>query len=146
MEMKIKNCSRGIYTLEDGTKFYLVQSEIGDGEVFSTKDGLTFDIVSKTFNMAGKLVSIEVNMEMKRFYFTFGTDERYPFKGGWIIVKAKNLSAAINAFRAYFPNREESGLLNCSDYYDQTNFILSRMFNEGNLGSYCHGVISLQLA
>ena len=36
----------------------------------------------------------------KKFYFTFGTDEKYPFQGGWVEIIAENKKEAIITFQA----------------------------------------------
>ncbi len=75
-------------------------------------------------------------MNMKIFY-TFGSDERFPFQGGWIEVEARNIRQAHAIFRAHYPDRTQ-GVLNCSDYYDEQQFISSGMSITGNRGAFCH--------
>lgn len=73
----------------------------------------------------------------KNYYFTFGTYENFPFKGGWIIINAPNVVAAKEIFCRYFPS--DSGLLNCSFVYDEKEFKKTKMYKENsNLGSGCH--------
>ena len=75
------------------------------------------------------------------FYFTYGTDPEYPFRGGWTEVYAPNLRTAIQLFKLLHPNREDSGSLNCSDYYNEEEFLSSKMRDKGNYGEYCHEAI-----
>ncbi len=76
---------------------------------------------------------------MKIFY-TFGTDERYPFRGGWVEVEADNMKQAHALYRASYPDREP-GILNCADYYTEEQFMSIGMMETGNRGAYCHRVI-----
>lgn len=78
---------------------------------------------------------------MKKFYFTYGTDPEYPFRGSWTVVLAPDIKAAARIFREYHPNREDSDLLNCADYYHADYFEQSEMYKTGNFGGYCHEII-----
>lgn len=86
--------------------------------------------------------SIELKAEehykvpLKKFYFTFGSSDAYPYRGGWVEVYAVDISHAIMQFRNEYPDR--NGLLNCADYYTENRF---KMNDKGNLGAYCHRVI-----
>ncbi len=77
----------------------------------------------------------------ERFYFTYGSDSGYPFRGGWTLVIAPNLNAAIQIFKAHHPNRPGSGCLNCADYYRAEYFENSESYKDGNLGGGCHEII-----
>lgn len=77
---------------------------------------------------------------MKVFY-TFGSDERFPFYGGWVEIEAENMKQAHAIFRACYPDRKP-GILNCSDYYTETQFNESDMSNTGNRGAFCHRKIT----
>ncbi len=77
---------------------------------------------------------------MKKFYFTYGTDRGYPFRGGWTLIIAPNISAAIQIFKAYHPNRDGSDCLNCADYYTES-FEVGESYKTGNFGGYCHEII-----
>ena len=72
-----------------------------------------------------------------RFYFTFGTDEHYPYRGGWAEVEAEDLKEACSIFRYYFPDRVP-GILHCADYYTEEQFKTSGMMETGNFGAFCH--------
>lgn len=80
---------------------------------------------------------------MQKFYFTFGTSEKFPFCGGWVEVHAPDYITAIRTFRAKYPDITE-GILNCSDVYTSEQFNQSKMAN-GNLGTKCHGVLEWRL-
>ncbi len=77
---------------------------------------------------------------MKVFY-TFGSDERFPFQGGWVEVEAENMKQAHALFRACYPDRTP-GILNCSDYYTEQQFNASDMPTTGNRGAFCHRKIT----
>lgn len=81
---------------------------------------------------------------MKNYYFTFGTSETYPFKGGWIIVKAKNMSDAGVIFKTYFPNPENPNYCNCAETYPERIFKKTQMYKIGNFNSRCHGIIGFK--
>ncbi len=72
-----------------------------------------------------------------KVYYTFGTDSRFPFCGGWVEVEAPTMKEAHAVFRANFPDRE-LGILNCSDYYTEAQFFGTDMPTAGNRGAYCH--------
>ena len=55
---------------------------------------------------------------MNAYYYTFGTDERYPYHGGWVQVFAETMKEANQLFRKYYPDRRE-GILNCAMVYEQ---------------------------
>lgn len=53
----------------------------------------------------------------KSFYFTFGTHPGFPYRLGWVEVKALDMREACEKFRAKYPDRTP-GLLNCAFCYD----------------------------
>ena len=55
---------------------------------------------------------------MAKFYFTYGTDEEFPFRGGWSEVEADNLSMAVEIFNLMHPKRK-SGCVNCAFWYTE---------------------------
>jgi len=80
-------------------------------------------------------------MELKKYYFTFGADEKFPYRGGWVEVYAKSLKHAKMFFQENYPNRKNYDCLNCADYYTEEAFKDTNMFNQGNLGKGCQDVI-----
>lgn len=76
---------------------------------------------------------------MNAYYYTFGSDMRFPYQGGWVQVFAETSEKADAIFRKYFPDRHP-GILNCAAIYAQENFPKSMLIN-GNLGKYCHKVL-----
>ena len=79
-------------------------------------------------------------MKKTKYYFTFGSDPRYPFQGGWIEIWAVSLNHAIKIFREKYPDRDK-GIVNCADFYTRSQFEMTGMLQEGNLGAYCHEVL-----
>lgn len=53
-----------------------------------------------------------------RFYFTFGSDERFPYQNTYIIIDAPNRTKAHKAFREKFPDRTEN-IYNYSCCYEE---------------------------
>ena len=52
------------------------------------------------------------------FYFTFGSSSEFPYRDGYLVVKAYSKPEAVSIFRSYFPDRTE-GVVNCAFIYDQ---------------------------
>lgn len=77
----------------------------------------------------------------EKFYFTFGSDEKYPFQGGWVEVIATDKEEAICTFQSRYPNRAGSPFYNACDCYDSSYFENTKMYEYGNLGSKCHNLI-----
>lgn len=90
--------------------------------------------------MSEKNVSATQNMQ--RFYFTYGTDERFPFYRGWTEVVAPDKETACAVFRCYHPNRPGSDALNCAWIYSEEEFKKTCMFMEPRPDEFCHEVIS----
>lgn len=76
---------------------------------------------------------------MQKFYFTFGTSEKFPFRGGWVMVIAPDRSKAVAAYRARHPDVNK-GIINCSDIYTEEQFMKTEMVNS-NLGAACHEIL-----
>lgn len=60
-------------------------------------------------------------MSIRKYYFTFGSSEQFPYQNGYLIVRANNLREAIELFKGKHPNIHD-GMLNCSDYYTETQW------------------------
>ena len=80
-----------------------------------------------------------MNEDLRKYYFTFGTDEKYPYTGGWVLVYATNIHQANRLFKRKYPNRAGSQCMNCADVYSEKEF---DMKETGNFGFYCHDVIT----
>lgn len=82
---------------------------------------------------------------MKRFYFTFGTDELFPYQDGWVEILADDIRQAAKIFKAIYPNPRDDSILNCADYYSEDVFKKSIMYKRcDNFGTGCHEIISIQ--
>lgn len=80
---------------------------------------------------------------MEKFYFTFGSDEAYPYQGGWVEILAEDREQAKKIFKAEYPNRPGSACLNYAFDYTEERFLKSGMVN-GNRGAKCHAVHSFE--
>lgn len=80
----------------------------------------------------------------KRFFFTYGTSEQFPFIGGWTEVRAPSRRMAVDAFRAVHPDINEN-IVNCSFIYDESDFVGKDMYRRGNFHAFCHEVIDLSV-
>ena len=54
---------------------------------------------------------------VSNYYYTFGCSPGFPYRDGWVIVKAASWEEAHQKFRDRFPDRHEN-TLNCSFFYD----------------------------
>lgn len=52
------------------------------------------------------------------YYFTFGTAEYFPYKNGYLVVKASNIKEAVQKYREKHPDIER-GIINCSFVYTE---------------------------
>lgn len=77
-------------------------------------------------------------MNELKFYYTYGTDSRFPFRGGWTEVTAPSRDIADQVFMAVHPPRDESQFLNCSFVYGEESFRKTAMHQDGNYGKRCH--------
>ena len=71
------------------------------------------------------------------YYFTYGSDDRFPFQSGWTEVEAESYDQAVAGFQAFHPNRPGSDFINCAGIYGEESFSRNRMAKEGNFGSKC---------
>lgn len=79
---------------------------------------------------------------MQDFYFTYGSDEQYPFYGGWTRITAKSIGIAIDIFSKLHPVC--NGCLNCANYYTESQFELTKMCKGGNIGFFEHEHITVE--
>lgn len=86
------------------------------------------DVILVDNGREGKLYGYEKEPKMSRslkyqpalqsFYFTFGTNPKFPYKKGYLIVKAFNPNEAFAKFRAKYPDVHPN-CLNCAFGYTQ---------------------------
>lgn len=70
------------------------------------------------------------------FFFTFGSNEKFPYQYGYVIVRAESLDDAICKFRAKYPDRDpDSNTVNCAFYYTEQKWIHVRYSDQ------CHDII-----
>ena len=55
------------------------------------------------------------------FYFTFGSEKKFPFTNGYIVIRAKAIENARHEFKKLFPNTNKD-VLNCSFYYTESEW------------------------
>ena len=77
---------------------------------------------------------------MEKFYFTFGTSEQFPYRGGWVEVIAPDRPTAHHTSHATSPAVHE-GIVHSPDIYTVAQFESSGM-SSGNRGSFCHEILS----
>lgn len=58
-------------------------------------------------------------MNKEAFYFTFGSNEQFPYPNSYLVVVAQSERVARAIFQDKYPNRPGSNLLNCSFIYTQ---------------------------
>lgn len=76
---------------------------------------------------------------MRSYYFTFGCNAKHLFKGGWIIIKAKNKKNAEKVFGLYFSDKSGYAMI-----YSEKEFKRTQMYLNGNYGKRCHGIIGFK--
>lgn len=85
--------------------------------------------------------SFDANFQ--KYYFTFGSDEAFPYYGGWVIIEAANEIMARDLFAIIFPNRRHN-TLNCAWVYTEEKFKQTDMYKKNdNMGSACHAHFKL---
>lgn len=66
---------------------------------------------------------------MEKYYFTFGSCERFPYKNTYLVVVASSLDDATAAFREKYPDIHEN-CLNCSFWYNEEQWEKTRVLYE----------------
>jgi len=75
-----------------------------------------------------------------RFYYTFGTDENFPYRGGWVEVIADNRKEADEKYIKKYPLRDNC--INCAGVYSETEWKETGMFKtDNNHGHGCYEII-----
>lgn len=64
---------------------------------------------------------------MAKFFFTYGTDPRFPYQGGWTEIEAEDSHAAVSAFRKFHPDRENSDAYNFAGIYSEKSWAKTEM-------------------
>ena len=83
---------------------------------------------------------------MGKFYFTYGSDERFPFQHGWTEIEAPDMATACAAFRHYHPDRDPTDpCLNCVAVYTGAEFQDTVMFMQVHYHDRCHERITVTM-
>lgn len=76
------------------------------------------------------------------FYYTFGTDKKFPYQNGWIEIAAPSQTEANDIFNQFYPPRDNNQqILNCAFVYTEEKFRKTAIFNQNkNHNHGCHAV------
>lgn len=69
-------------------------------------------------DILARYMELKTGKPHSRFYFTFGSDPGFPFQNTYIIVLAESEKAAVERFRAEYPDRHK-GIVNCAFWYSE---------------------------
>ena len=72
---------------------------------------------------------------LQPFYFTFGSNEAFPYQNGYLVVYAGCRSDAIKAFRQKYPDREPD-CINCAFIYSKDEWKQTKMCSLGSFPCY----------
>lgn len=84
---------------------------------------------------------------METVIFTFGTDTKYPFQGGWVKITAPTYKICLKIFKALYPHPDkelQDKCLNCAFAYRLEEFLETEMAEYGNFGQFCHEAYVLE--
>lgn len=74
----------------------------------------------KGFRDAVNMMEDLVKMTYLKFYFTFGTDPKFPYGiEDYVVVYGTDLGDAIHKFQKKYPNPSRSSAINCTFWYDE---------------------------
>lgn len=59
-----------------------------------------------------------MNNRKRKWYFTFGSDDGFPYQNTYLLVMAETENEAIEIFRSHFPDRHED-CVNCAFWYSE---------------------------
>lgn len=78
------------------------------------------------------------------YFYTYGSDEKFPYQFGWTEIEAPDWSTAHRAFRTFHPSRDNARVLNCADFYTEDEFKYA-FPDANNLGKGCHERITVEV-
>lgn len=58
---------------------------------------------------------------MKKFYFTFGHNDQYPYSGGYVVVEGRSREEAVNKYRSKYPDVHPD-TVNCAFIYTERDW------------------------
>lgn len=64
------------------------------------------------------MVAGQKGINMNKYFYTFGSDPKFPYQNGWVEIHADSWEKAHEKFRAKFPDRHQN-TLNCAFFYDE---------------------------
>ena len=83
---------------------------------------------------------------MEKFYFTYGSDERFPYQYGWTEIEAPDMATACAAFRHFHPDRDpEAPCFNCAAIYPEAEFQNTGMYVQANYHDRCRERVTMTL-
>lgn len=85
-----------------------------------------------------------INKEtLQSFFYTFGTAEQFPHKGGWVEIRAEDRAKADKLFRDHYPDKNP-GILNCAFVYNKERFdrLVEEFYKDHPNERICHNIIS----
>lgn len=60
---------------------------------------------------------------MKKIYFTFGSDPKFPYgRDDYIVILGTSKKDCTNVFKKRYPNKQDPDCLNCSEYYSESEW------------------------
>ena len=74
------------------------------------------------------------------FVFTYGSNDSYPYFGGWSVIYAKSRSDACDIHKGKYGLYKDGYLGNFAFCYSADEFEKTEMWKTGNLGNYCHAI------
>lgn len=123
----------------------ILNTSIKKAEQILVDNGIEQDEASTVLQALGyALLDKDLYPKMETFYFTYGTDKRFPFQGGWTEVHATDRNQAVALFRREHPDRTP-GLVNCSSIYTEKQFQdkVLPLYKDGDaFWSVCHECIT----
>ncbi len=66
----------------------------------------------------GLMMAGQKGINMNKYFYTFGSDPKFPYQNGWVEIHADSWEDAHEKFRAKFPDRHQN-TLNCAFFYDE---------------------------
>lgn len=73
---------------------------------------------------------------MEKYYFTFGSWEKFPYRNTYLIVVAVDYEDAVSGFRERHPD-VTPGCMNCSDCYSEEEW--------ETIGQYYAGIVPAEV-
>lgn len=111
-------------------------NEMFEGTSFLA-EAISYDVQSASGNKT-VMNSIEIMDFLNNYYFTFGTNEQYPYRDGYLIVKAENANDVVQKYRSRYPDIDD-GIINCAFIYSEDQWMEISKNTSRNM--VCHEII-----